>query len=240
LLAFVKSDVGKVRKNNEDSYLFKPPHLFVVADGMGGHLAGEIASKIAVQCITEFVEKHEEEYKPDVLLAEAIQLANRTVYEKSLQHSDYAGMGTTVSAAYLVPNMIYWGHVGDSRIYLLDTGKEELSQLTTDHSLVWELVARGELTPEEADNHPRRNVLTRAVGTEEMIRIDTGVAPWTQGDILFLCTDGLSNMIDEKKLLCYLKEGQGDGAAAVEHLVAKANDGGGYDNITAILVLNEA
>jgi len=240
LLAFVKSDTGLVRKKNEDSYVFEPPHLFVVADGMGGHLAGEIASNLAVHCITEYVEKHAGEKKPDVMLAEAIHLANREIYEKSLQHSDYAGMGTTVSAVYLEMDKIYWGHVGDSRIYLLETGKEDLLQLTTDHSLVWELVERGELTREEADNHPRRNVLTRAVGTGENISIDTGVVLWKQRDILFLCTDGLSNMVDEPELLCYLKEGYDDGATAVERLVARANAVGGYDNITAILVQNEA
>jgi len=239
LLAFVKSDTGMVRRKNEDSYVFKPPHLFVVADGMGGHLAGEIASDLAVHCITDYVEKHTGEKKPDVMLTEAIYLANRMIYEKSLQHSDYTGMGTTVSAVYLEMNEIYWGHVGDSRIYLFEKNKDNLLQLTADHSLVWELVERGELSREEADNHPRRNVLTRAVGTGENISIDTGVVLWKPGDVLFLCTDGLSNMIDEPELLCYLKEGYDDGAATIERLVAKANAVGGYDNITAIMVQNE-
>lgn len=239
LLAYVKSDTGMVRKKNEDSYVFEPPHLFVVADGMGGHLAGEVASSLAVDCITDYVGKHAGETPPDVMLAEAIHLANRVIYEKSLRHSDYAGMGTTVSAVYLERNKIYWNHVGDSRIYLLEKGNDHLLQLTSDHSLVWELVERGELTREEADNHPRRNVLTRAVGTGESISIDTGIISWKQGDVLFLCTDGLSNMINEPELLSYLREGHADGAAAVERLIAKANAVGGYDNITAILVQNE-
>jgi protein phosphatase len=229
-----------VRKNNEDSYAFEPPHLFVVADGMGGHLAGEIASKLAVRCITEYVEKYGGENKPDTMLAEAIQAANRVIYKQAAQHNNYAGMGTTVSAVYLEADKIYWGHVGDSRIYLLKSGEETLHQLTADHSLVWELVERGELTPEEASNHPRRNVLTRAVGIGENITIDTGIEAWGKGDILFLCTDGLSNMIDESDLISFLKEGNYNGEFAVERLIAKANDSGGFDNITAILVQNGA
>jgi PPM family protein phosphatase len=239
LLAFVKSDTGMVRKTNEDSYIFIPPNLFVVADGMGGHLAGEIASKLAANIISAYVHDYSGGNTPDIMLAEAIHEANRVVYEKSLQHEDYAGMGTTVSAVYVDADKVYWGHVGDSRIYMKESTQDVLLQLTADHSLVWELVERGEITREEANTHPRRNILTRAVGTGQNITVDTGMVSWNQHDALVLCTDGLTNMINETELGCRITKGRQDGAATVDGLVAYANAGGGYDNITIILLQNE-
>jgi PPM family protein phosphatase len=239
LLAFVKSDTGMVRKTNEDSYIFLPPQLFVVADGMGGHLAGEIASKLAAKAVSAYVCGYAGGNTPDIMLAEAIQEANRVVYEKSLQQDEYAGMGTTISAVYIEADKIYWGHVGDSRIYLLESAQDGLAQLTADHSLVWELVERGEITREEAHSHPRRNILTRAVGTAANIIVDTGTVFWKPHAALLLCTDGLTNMIGEPDLIGCMHDAPADGATAVERLVAQANANGGYDNITVILVENE-
>jgi len=233
LQAFAKSDIGRVRESNEDSFLCLSP-LFVVADGMGGHVAGEIASKMATDIIKRCIIKNEYLKDPALALAEAVGDANTEVYRLSQENDQYAGMGTTVTAAYFDDNKIYWCHVGDSRIYLIRDN--QLTQITPDHSLVGELVRSGNITPEEALIHPQRNILTRAVGTGETVSSESGIIDCLPGDMLLLCTDGLTNMVREEKILEVIRIADKDSALALETLVQLANSAGGVDNITAILV----
>lgn len=235
MLAYVRSDIGLVRETNEDSYAFSPPHLFVVADGMGGHAAGEIASSLAIKTIKEYVTQNINTVKPNAVLEQAITEANKIIYEMAYSNGQYAGMGTTVTAAYLDTENIFWAHVGDSRMYLLRDS--EICQLTSDHSLVWELVESGKITPEEALFHPQRNLLTRAVGTSSNISVDTGIASWTAGNKLLLCTDGLTNMVSEAGICSFLRQSPLDNSI-MDTLIEEAKKAGGLDNITAILVQN--
>jgi len=154
LLACVKSDIGLVRQLNEDSYIFVPPNLFAVADGMGGHAAGEIASNLATKVVKEYVSQHVGSADTVQVLEQAISMANKVVYQTAKNISECAGMGTTVTVVYIDGNMAYWGHVGDSRLYLLRDAS--IIQLTNDHSLVWELMQSGTITREEAASHPQR------------------------------------------------------------------------------------
>jgi Serine/threonine protein phosphatase len=232
LLAHALTDIGKVRETNEDSFVCQPP-LFVVADGMGGHVAGEVASKMAAETIGGHFAAARDSAAPQALLSEAIVQANRLIFQKARDNSECAGMGTTVTAAIVDGKMLYWAHVGDSRLYLLHDGA--LSQVTEDHSLVEELVKKGTITPAEALLHPQRNILTRAVGTGEQVKVDTGSLALAAGDKVFLCTDGLTNMVADGDIAASLGA-EGDGAAQLNALVAKAKGAGGLDNITAILI----
>ncbi|VBB07939.1 protein phosphatase 2c [Lucifera butyrica] len=235
MLAYAKSDIGMVRKTNEDNYVFLPPRLFAVADGMGGHVAGEIASKLAADTIREYVAAHNQVDCSETVIKEAIQQANWTIFQIAQSKPEYTGMGTTVSAVIVDGPDIFWAHVGDSRIYLLHD--RQLKQLTDDHSLVGDLVRNGNITPEEALTHPHRNILTRAVGTNEDIQIDTGTALWEPGDMLLLCTDGLTNMVSDGDI-CQLLLRAGEGREVLDQLVREANAAGGLDNITGILLQN--
>ncbi|WP_378952148.1 Stp1/IreP family PP2C-type Ser/Thr phosphatase [Pelosinus sp. sgz500959] len=236
MLVHVMSDIGLVRATNEDSYICEPPHLFVVADGMGGHLAGEIASKLAVTTISRYIKENDGKFKDEELLRQAMTQANTSVYQLSLSKEEFNGMGTTVTAVYMENNKIFWGHVGDSRIYLLRNG--EFSQITNDHSLVWELVQSGNITKEEAKIHPKRNMLTRAVGTSCLIKIDTGVIALESEDIILMCTDGLTNMVSHQDIYNLLKNSQDDLECITNQLVVNAKNAGGSDNITVILLKN--
>lgn len=226
------SDVGLTRKNNEDSFFVCAPHLFIVADGMGGHEAGEVASRMAVAAIQEYVFNHKQDTIED-LLKEAIREANRRIFAEAAERSGCQGMGTTVSAAYIKNNVLYWGHVGDSRIYLIREGTGRL--LTEDHSLVWQLMKQGELSEEEASSHPRRNVLIRAVGTESEAEIDVGKAALMPGDQIVLCTDGLTNLLAGEEI-ADLATRSADPDETVKQLINLAKDRGGFDNITVILI----
>lgn len=234
MLAYVKSDIGMVRKANEDSFAFEPPHLFVVADGMGGHVAGEVASSIAAATVKEYVLRNLGDVHPRQLLEQAILQANQEIFEKAQTHAEYAGMGTTVTAAILDESNIFWGHVGDSRLYYANN--DVLEQLTSDHSLVWELIKAGTISKEEALVHPQRNILTRAVGTSEHLRVETGAYQYHSGDKVLLCTDGLTNMVGEDELALALVNNTQDGQLILDGLIEKANNAGGNDNITAILI----
>lgn len=234
MLAFVKTDIGLVREVNEDHYAFEPPHLFVVADGMGGHVAGEIASKLAISTIIEYVQQQFDGEHIQKMLESAVHLANQHIYERSQQGRQYLGMGTTVTACYVAGSSIYWAHVGDSRMYLLHD--KMLRQITDDHSLVGELLRNGTITKEEAAVHPQRNILTRAVGTSSKILVDSGQFNWDMTDVLLLCTDGLSGLVGEDQIITLLEQSRLDGQASIDSLVQQALDAGGYDNITTILV----
>ena len=221
------SDVGRARQSNEDSYLERSP-LFVVADGMGGARAGEVASAIAVETAgsTEVGESPEQD------LAEVAKSANREIYRKAQEDSEHAGMGTTFTGALVTGSEIAIGHVGDSRMYRLRDG--ELERLTQDHSLVEEFVRQGKLTPEEAEVHPQRSIITRALGPEPEVQVDTFTYPGRDGDVYLLCSDGLTGMVSEPDVAEILRSRASLDDAA-KRLIEAANENGGRDNITVVL-----
>src|SRR5881227_101924 len=185
------TDVGRQRQSNEDSYLEASP-LFAVADGMGGARAGEVASRIAVEA---FEEKTRTGGSPEQQLAEVARAANRQIYKMAQEDSALAGMGTTLVAAFVSGREVAVGHVGDSRLYRMRDG--ELERLTQDDSLVEEFVREGKLTPEEAEVHPQRSIITRALGPEPDVQVDTFTYPGRDGDVYLICSDGLTGMISE-------------------------------------------
>src|SRR6476661_4978617 len=221
------SDLGRQRQGNEDNYFVRAP-LFVVADGMGGAQAGEVASEIAVR---SFDDELPNGSLPHALVS-VIEGANKRIHEKARADDSLHGMGTTTTAAYVDDDEVVIAHVGDSRAYLLRDG--ELIRLTRDHSLVGELVARGKLTEEQAESHPQRSVITRALGPEADVEVDVEVFGARGGDIYLLCSDGLTSMIHEPGLRPVL-EAMTDLEQAGRNLIAAANDAGGRDNITVIL-----
>ncbi|MDR1701297.1 MAG: Stp1/IreP family PP2C-type Ser/Thr phosphatase [Sporomusaceae bacterium] len=237
--AYGKSDIGKVRKTNEDSYICNPPAIFMVADGMGGHAAGEIASSLCVKAVVEYVQKAAPAADLREVLKEAVLNANETIWQAANTQLEYAGMGTTVTVLYLDGDNVFWGHVGDSRLYLIS--EEKITQITADHSVVGELLQNGSITEEEALFHPKRNMLTRAVGTAKDVLVDTGVMVWQQGDKLLLCSDGLTNMVRTTEMLKIINEPResSDLQLVVDKLIAQANDAGGFDNITTVLIARD-
>jgi protein phosphatase len=222
------SDVGRQRQGNEDSYLERSP-LFAVADGMGGARAGEVASRIAVE---QFDVEDGSETPPEEQLAEVARGANRKIHKMAQEDSAYAGMGTTFTAALVTGREIAIGHVGDSRLYRLRDG--ELERLTHDHSLVEEFVRQGKLTPAEAEVHPQRSIITRALGPEPEVEVDTYTHSGRDGDVYLINSDGLTGMISEDQVAEILRERQSLDDAA-EKLIAAANENGGKDNITVVL-----
>jgi protein phosphatase len=222
------SDTGRKRRRNEDSYVVAPP-LFAVADGMGGAQAGEVASKLAAAAL--------EETDPGTLsgperLVSLIQEANRRVYERASSDPATSGMGTTMTVALVENSGVTIGHVGDSRAYVVRRGK--LEQLTEDHSLVNELLKSGKLSREEAEVHPQRSVITRAVGTDPDVDVDAFVVDASEGDIFLLCSDGLTDMVGDDDILETIEKNHDDLDRATKALVSAANRGGGEDNITVI------
>jgi len=221
------TDTGRQRLRNEDAFVCEPP-LFAVADGMGGARAGEVAARLAATALEEAGRSVED-------VAGLISEANRRIWERSLADPQTAGMGTTVTAALVegARGTVTIGHVGDSRAYLLRGGT--LEQLTSDHSLVAELVQGGVLTPEEAERHPQRSAITRALGTEPTVEVDVFRIDAAPGDLFLLCSDGLSSMVDDLKVASVIEDAELDPARAAEALVAAANASGGQDNITVVL-----
>jgi protein phosphatase len=223
-----KTDTGRQRRENEDCAFARAP-VFVVADGMGGAQAGEVASRIAVEA---FAQGLPDSGTPEERLATRAREANRRIYELSRSQHERAGMGTTLTAAYLDDSELAIAHVGDSRAYLLRDGS--LKRLTQDHSLVDELVRRGKLTEEQAAEHPQRSIITRALGPEPTVEVDTWTYPVSAGDVLLLCSDGLTSMVPEERVQEILASSPSLKSAA-EALIAEANDAGGRDNITVVL-----
>ena len=223
-----KTDTGRQRRDNEDSAYVRAP-LFVVADGMGGAQAGEVASALAVE---EFQRPLAEEGTPEQRLADRVQSANRRIYETAQSAHEQAGMGTTLTAAYLDDADLAVAHVGDSRAYIFRDGS--LTRLTQDHSLVEELVRRGKLTEEQAAEHPQRSIITRALGVENDVEVDTWTFPVRAGDVVLMCSDGLTSMIGEEQIAAVLSS-EPDLDRAGERLIAEANAAGGRDNITVVL-----
>lgn len=225
-----KSDVGRVRSGNEDSYLVQEP-LFVVADGMGGHLAGDVASRMAVDVLMHDLDTRSDNDRE--ALVNAVKHANSVIFEESQSNTDLSGMGTTCTLMFVSGDEGRIAHVGDSRAYLLREGK--LSQLTDDHTLVNRMVKEGRLRPEEADRHPQRSIITRALGVDANVKVDYKTLDLKKGDRILLCSDGLTSMIDTQALHEVLA-GTSDPDAVTERLVELANEAGGDDNITVVLI----
>jgi serine/threonine protein phosphatase PrpC len=223
------TDPGRRRRRNEDAYICEPP-LFAVADGMGGAQAGELASRLAAAALQETGGNGAEGAENRVI--SLIQEANRRVYERSSEDRAASGMGTTITVALVDDGVVTIGHVGDSRAYLIREGS--LDQLTEDHSLVAELVRSGELSPEEAEVHPQRSVITRVLGTDPDVDVDTFSIEAREGDIFLLCSDGLTTMVDDETILGVVERHRSDLGRAARELVKAANRGGGEDNITIV------
>ena len=221
------TDVGRQRQSNEDSYLDREP-VFAVADGMGGARAGEVASRMAVEAFDD----QGDGGSPEDRLRHVATEANRRIYEMAQSDTEHAGMGTTLTAAMVTGREVAVGHVGDSRLYRLRGGK--LERLTEDHSLVEELVRQGRLSPEEAENHPQRSIITRALGPEPDVDVETFTHTARDGDVYLICSDGLSGMVSEDDITAILERADSLDAAARE-LVEAANRAGGKDNITVVL-----
>jgi serine/threonine protein phosphatase PrpC len=224
-----KTDPGRVRRRNEDAFVVDPP-LFAVADGMGGAQAGEVASRLAAAAFREYREA--DELAPEERVQAIIKEANRRIYDRARTDSEVSGMGTTVTAALLTDGRVVIGHVGDSRAYRIRNGR--LEQLTDDHSLVADLMRSGRLTAEEAEGHPQRSVITRALGTDPDVDVDTLVIEVEAGDLFLLCSDGLFTMVSDSEVLQTVERAATLDKAARD-LVRAANTGGGEDNVTVVL-----
>jgi protein phosphatase len=221
------SDTGRERRSNEDNAFAQAP-LFAVADGMGGARGGEVASGIVVETFNRGMP----DGPPETGLAELTREANHRIHERATADAERAGMGTTLTAAYVGDGEVAFAHVGDSRAYRLRDGK--LEQLTNDHSLVGELVRRGKLTPQQAEEHPQRSVITRALGPEASVQVDSFSVRAQPGDVFLLCSDGLTSMVPVETVQDILREADSLDAAA-RRLIDAANEAGGRDNITVVL-----
>ena len=242
-----KSDIGRKRPHNEDCFAADPSTgLYVVCDGMGGGNAGEVASRMAIETIVGHIKSgavsadhgdDDRNLTPATnQLKQAIRAANTAVFRASWEHPNYAGMGTTVAAARLSGRTMSIAHVGDSRVYLIRNGI--MQALTMDHSWVAEQVAQGYMTEQEAEHSPRRNIVTRALGIQSAVEIDVAELPIFSGDVLLLCSDGLTRGVSCNEMLRTL-ERQGDLGEKTDRLIALANEAGGEDNITVMLVAVE-
>ena len=236
---FSKTDRGRVRTDNQDAYFagkITDDSVFaVVCDGMGGANAGNVASELAVRHISEYVIRSYRDgmdmTDTEKTLKNAIVSANISLYDKAVNNTELAGMGTTAVAAFVKDGTAVIAHVGDSRIYLVNG---EIKQLTRDHSVVQSLIESGKITPEDAKVHPRKNVIKRALGAEEKVAVDSDCHNLSNGDTLLLCSDGLTNFLDDKDILTVFQNN--DISAVAERLVEEANKNGGGDNITVVTV----
>ena len=230
------TDIGKRRSANQDFvYASDQPvghlsNMLIVADGMGGHNAGDLASRYTVESMVDYIEKSEER-RPIPLLSEAIHHANELVMEKAKTDRALEGMGTTVVAATLQEDYLYVANVGDSRLYLID---DEIEQITRDHSLVEEMIRVGELQRKDAKSHPDRNIITRAIGVRVPVKIDFFDVKLEKGDKILLCSDGLTNMVEDEDILRIVKR-SGSLKEAAQRLITEANKNGGKDNISVVL-----
>lgn len=240
--AYAKSDVGKVREMNQDYYYISNSldevQLYILADGMGGYNGGEIASKIAVETAKNYIENNFKEIEKDKdsiiqLLGSSMEYANMVVYEKSQEKPELHGMGTTLEICLIYNNKVYIGHIGDSRIYRIR--KEFIRKLTQDHSYVQKLVKEGKITKEQAEVHPQKNMLTRALGCNAFVEPDVMVKGFLKDDILVMCSDGLTNMV--KTEIIY-QEASKNIEQAPKELVRIANENGGKDNVTVVIIKN--
>ncbi len=237
---FVKTDIGKVRDMNQDYYYVASPKdelkLYILADGMGGYNGGEVASKLATTTVKSYIESNFAKVSYDKeeilkLIKSAIEYANMVVYEKSKESPELEGMGTTIEVCLIYNNKVYIGHLGDSRIYRIR--KEFIRKLTTDHSYVQKLVKDGTISQEEAEHHPKKNMLTKALGCSVFVEPDVTVKGFIKDDIILICSDGLTNMVSDSEIYRIVKQYS---RTVANELVKKANSAGGYDNITVIVI----
>lgn len=240
--AYAKSDTGKVRESNEDSYYISNSldevQLYMLADGMGGYNGGEVASNLAIQSAKSYIENNFEQIEKDresiiQLLASSIEYANMIVYEKSKENKELEGMGTTLELCLIYNNRAYIGHIGDSRIYRIR--KDFIRKLTQDHSYVQKLVKDGEITAEQAEHHPKKNMLMKALGCNAFVEPDMMVKGFLKDDVLVMCSDGLSNLVEQEEIY---NQAKGNIEQATKELVDIANEKGGYDNITVVIIKN--
>ena len=237
---FSQTDVGKVRSSNQDAFfageLENGAAFGIVCDGMGGANAGNIASETAVKVISDYILRSYRigmnEFDIEKMLKNAMDNANLEIYELSSSKEEYTGMGTTAVVALIQNGKAIIANVGDSRIYLID---EDISQLTRDHSVVQSLIESGKISPEDAKVHPRKNVITRALGTENSIIADTSAVDLNEGSVLLLCTDGLSSYVDKPDILKTFKEKSPE--KVPKELIKLANSAGGGDNITVVTLI---
>lgn len=238
---FAKTDIGKERQVNEDFYYVAPQDsklsIYIIADGMGGYNAGEVASKMATNAVKDFVLAQFEEHNKNreqltELLKDAIEYANTVVYEASISKKELNGMGTTLDVCLIFNNKLYIGHIGDSRVYRIRKGF--MRKITRDHSYVQTLIEDGTITKEEAYSHPKKNMLTKALGCLEKVEPDVYVKTFIEGDKVVMTTDGLTNMIREDKICNIIEDNPQE---ATEKLINLANENGGYDNITVIIIV---
>lgn len=237
-----KTDIGKAREMNQDSFYISSENdeikLFILADGMGGYKGGEIASKLAVVSAKNFINNNfpkiiKEKEEILKLISDAIEYANFVVYEKSKESTEISDMGTTLDICLIYNNKVFIGHIGDSRVYRIR--KNVIRKLTNDHSYVAQLVKEGKITKEEAFHHPRKNMLLKAIGCSSLVEPDVMYKGFIKDDILLMCSDGLSNMLKDEEIYQILLENP---EKPVDVLIKKANEAGGSDNITAIIVDN--
>ena len=240
--AYAKSDVGKVREINEDSFYISDSldeiQLYILADGMGGYKGGEVASKLAIQSAKNYIESNFKQIEKDKdsiiqLVGSSIEYANMIVYEKSKENKELNGMGTTLDVCLIYNNRVFIGHVGDSRVYRIR--KEFMRKLTQDHSYVQKLVKDGTITKEEAVHHPQKNMLMKALGCNAFVEPDVMVKGFLKDDILIMNSDGLTNLVSQEEIF---KEAKKDIEQAPKELVNLANEKGGYDNITVVVIKN--
>lgn len=242
LTSFSRTDIGSVRKLNQD-YVYTTQekignltNLFIVADGMGGHAAGDYASRTAVESIVECIENSFEKNSLK-LLSKAVEAANKAVYTEALLDRKLEGMGTTIVAATFVGRYLQAINVGDSRLYVIDA--DGIRQVSVDHSLVEEMIRSGGIAREQARNHPDKNIITRAVGVKKTVEPDTYTEELKDGDVVLLCSDGLTNMVTDDEIKEIVNQAA-DVSEAGKRLVEKANENGGRDNISAVLIRYEA
>lgn len=230
-----RSDRGKVRSSNEDTFIEDIRHkTFLVADGMGGHAAGEIASQIAASTVEEFLKNLNSDSEPEELLRQAVEEANTRVYETQMQKPEFRGMGSTLTVLAFSDSRFYIAQVGDSRAYMLRD--KTLHQLTRDHSVVWPLYETGILTKEDISRHPQKNLITRSIGTYPQVDVDLQNDAAFEGDIFLLCSDGLTDVLTDRDIEQTLSSRGKNARELAELLVDAANEAGGPDNITVIVV----
>lgn len=243
MIALATSDKGMVRDMNQDYYYISEPYseynLYILADGMGGYVGGEIASSLAVNSVQEYISKNIKNIETinrdtlQELIKHSMEYANRIVYEKSKSDINLNEMGTTLEVCLIYNNKVYIGHIGDSRVYRIR--KNIIRKLTTDHSYVEKLVRDGTITKEEACHHPKKNMLIKALGCEEHIEPDILVKGFLKDDVLLMCSDGLTNLLNDKEIYDVIINNMEN---ADKLLIQKANIKGGYDNITAVVIEN--
>ncbi len=240
MIAIGKTDIGRIRSVNQDNIFVSTspvgcvPNVFVVADGMGGENAGDIASDLAIKSFIAALENHavNGEYLDNLI--SSVCAANSDVYNKSNTSPDYSGMGTTFLAVTIAGNVLYAAHVGDSRLYAVS--EKKIEQLSNDHSYVMEMVRSGQLTQEEAENHPQKNVITRAVGTAGLVNVDGIIRPVAHDTIYLICSDGLSNMLHTDEIKEIVNNKNMTVEQRVDRLISRANENGGRDNISAVII----